>query len=209
MPPTDSYLVFDVETTGLNPRTDRIIQVGLCKVCDGVVTERSGWLVNQEVEVPPAARMIHGITTADIRARGIAPRDSLARLFESMATAPTSVGHNIHQFDILFLYAECRRLGMSAPTCTHFIDTAAIFKGRKLGMPKKPEETASAYADRVFSIRAPGLRYSIPTCIAELGIKASTARLHDASHDAYVTHLIFQILQRPSDLPIGLRAHQH
>ena len=29
MPPTDSYLVFDVETTGLNPWTDRIIQVGL------------------------------------------------------------------------------------------------------------------------------------------------------------------------------------
>jgi DNA polymerase III epsilon subunit-like protein len=33
-----SYLVFDFETTGLSPKTDHIIQVGLCEVVDGRVS---------------------------------------------------------------------------------------------------------------------------------------------------------------------------
>jgi len=201
MPPTDSYLVFDVETTGLNPRTDRIIQVGLCKVCDGVATERSGWLVNQEVEVPPEARMVHGITTADIRARGIAPRESLARLFEAVATVPTGVGHNIHQFDILFLVAESRRFGVPVPEFGHFVDTASLFKGWKLNLSRKTGETHKQYTDRVLAIRAPGLKYSLPTCLASLGIQAGETRLHQAGDDAFLTHLIFEALKKvvPAD----------
>ena len=91
----DSYLVFDFETTGLDPRTERIIQVGLCKVSGGVAVERSGWLVKQDIEVPPAARQVHGIATADIRARGVRPHESLARLLGVLSTAPSCVGHNM------------------------------------------------------------------------------------------------------------------
>lgn len=47
-----SYLVFDFETTGLSPENDHIIQVGLCEVVDGRVSRQSGWLVNQDVEIP-------------------------------------------------------------------------------------------------------------------------------------------------------------
>ena len=191
-----SYLVFDFETTGLYPDTDRIIQVGLCVVSNGAVVDRFNWLVNQNVEVPREATRIHGISTEDIRTRGIAPHDSVVRILEAMKRAPTCIGHNIHRFDVPFLLAESRRLGVEAPDCGHFIDTAAIFKGRKLGMSENPAESPKAYADRVLSVRAPGLKYSIPTCLAELGIEAGTARLHDASHDAYVTHLIFQSLRR-------------
>ena len=196
MPATDSYLVFDVETTGLNPRTDRIVQVGLCKVCDGVVTERCDWLVNQEVEVPPEARMVHGITTADIRARGIAPRESLARLFETMAMIPTGVGHNIHQFDILFLIAESRRFGVLVPEFGHCVDTAALFKGWKLNLPRKTGETHQQYADRILAIRAPGLKYSLSACLAALQVRAESARLHEGGSDAYLTHLIFEALKK-------------
>ena len=192
-----SYLVFDFETSGLEPSRDRIIQVGLCTVSNGEVGERQSWLVQQDVRIDPEATRIHGITAEDLRARGIPPQESLTRLFETMKRAPTCIGHNIHRFDVPFLLAEGRRLGVQTPNCEHFIDTAAIFKGRKLGLAKNPAESPKAYADRVLSIRAPGLKYSIPTCLAELGIETDTARLHDASHDAYLTHLIFQSLQRP------------
>ncbi len=190
-----SYLAFDFETTGLEPGTDRIVQVGLCAVSDGRVIDRQGWLVNQGIPIPREAARIHGITTDDVIARGISPPESLALLLAAMRSAPTCIGHNIHRFDVLFLLAESRRLGLTPPDCADFIDTAAIFKGRRLGMQKAPGEDSKAYADRVLSIRAPGLKYSIPTCLADLGIEAGTARLHDASHDAYLTHLIFQALK--------------
>jgi len=47
----NSYLVFDFETNGLGPRTDRIIQVGLCEVRDGAVVSTDRWLVRQEVPI--------------------------------------------------------------------------------------------------------------------------------------------------------------
>ena len=64
------------------------------------------WLVNQDVEIPQGASNIHGIKTADIRATGIRPHDSLSALFEAMRKAPTCMGHNIHRFDIGFMLAD-------------------------------------------------------------------------------------------------------
>lgn len=191
-----SYLVFDFETTGLNHRADRIIQVGLCTVTAGQVTGRQGWLVNQPVELPAEATRIHGITTADIRALGIPPVESLARLLSAFAAAPTCVGHNIHQFDIRFLLAECARLAMTAPHCAGYVDTAALFKGWKLNMPRKPAETFRNYTDRVLAVRAPGLKYSVRACLQALAIRADSVPLHDAGNDTYLTHLIFEALQK-------------
>ncbi len=190
-----SYLVFDFETSGLEPHSDRIIQVGLCVVSDGEVSDPKGWLVRQEVRIDPRAEEVHGITVADIRARGIPPRESLSRLFEAMRSAPICMGHNIHRFDIKFMQAESRRLGLQPPLARDFIDTAALFKGWKLGMPKEPHESHQDYAHRVLSIRSAGLKYSVEACMRALGVRADTAGLHSAGHDAYLTHLIFQALQ--------------
>ena len=190
-----SYLVFDFETSGLEHNSDRIIQVGLCAVTDGEVSGRKGWLVNQNVRIDPSAEEVHGITIEDIRTRGIPPRESLTRLFEEMRSAPICMGHNIHRFDIKFLQAESRRLGLQPPLARDFIDTAALFKGWKLGMRKEPRESHQDYAHRVLSIRSAGLKYSVGACMRALDIRADTAGLHNAGHDAYLTHLIFQALQ--------------
>jgi len=190
-----SYLVFDFETSGLESNSDRIIQVGLCAVLDGEVSDRTSWLVNQDVRIDPRAEEVHGITVKDTRSRGIPPRESLARLFEALRSTPIRMGHNIHRFDIKFMHAECQRLGLQPPVARDFIDTAALFKGWKLGMPKEPSESHQDYAHRVLSIRSAGLKYSAEACMRTLGIRADTAGLHSAGDDAYLTHLIFQALQ--------------
>lgn len=190
-----SYLVFDFETSGLESNRDRIIQVGLCAVSGGVVSDRKSWLVNQNVRIDPRAEEVHGITIEDTRARGIPPRESLARLFEAMRSVPVHMGHNIHRFDIKFMQAESRRLGLQPPIARDFIDTAALFKGWKLGMPKEPRESHQDYAHRVLSIRSAGLKYSVEACMRTLSIRADEAGLHSAGDDAYLTHLIFQALQ--------------
>jgi DNA polymerase-3 subunit epsilon len=191
-----SYLVFDFETTGLSPESDHIIQVGLCDVVEGRVTRRSGWLVNQNVHVPPGATGVHGITTGDIRDQGVSPEKSLRVLLNTLRKAATCVGHNIHDFDIPFLLTECGRLGMAPPDSRDYVDTAALFKGWKLGMQKEPGENHQDYADRILPMPVRGLRYSVQTCLDEFGIELDASTLHNATHDTHSTHLIFQALQK-------------
>ena len=48
----DSYVVFDLETTGLSPDKNKIIEIGAVKVVDGAITERFSTFVNPEVPIP-------------------------------------------------------------------------------------------------------------------------------------------------------------
>ncbi len=194
MTPLDSYVVFDFETTGLGPESDRIIQVGLCEVANNQVARRAGWLVNQTVDIPAGATAVHGITTADIRSEGETPKHSLRVLLKALQSAPCCIGHNIHRFDLAFLHAECNRVGYAMPNVGDYVDTAALYKGWKLGQPKRTGETHRDYANRILSMRVSGLKYSLPTCLRALGIKLDSSTLHDASADAYATHLVYATL---------------
>ena len=189
-----SYLVFDFETTGLDPGKDRIIQVGVCEVQDGVVVLTNGWLVKQDVHISAEARAVHGITPEDLQTRGIPPRESLTRLLDLLNHAPVCVGHNIHKFDVPFLLAEAKRLGLEPPRVDDFVDTAALFKGWRIGVRKRPNETPRAYAEQVLSTKAYGVKYSIPACLNELRIDKKLGKAHDAAGDAYLTHLIYDKL---------------
>lgn len=191
-----SYLVFDFETTGLDLDRDRIIQVGLCQVTKGEVVDRAGWLVRQDVPIHPEAQRKHGITVEALRKDGTTAEASLTRLLAAIREAPTSMGHNIHLFDLRFLRAECRRIGAREPDSSAFIDTAALFKGWRMGtLYDHRHESPRDYAVRVLSTRAKGLKYSVEACLTALAIKADKSGMHDASEDAYLTHLIFEALR--------------
>ncbi len=191
----DTYLVFDFETSGFSATKDRIVQVGICGVVKGSVVRRDGWLVRQEITIPADATAVHGITTQDMMAKGIPPKESLGRLFAVMSEFVTCAGHNIHRFDNLFLLAEAHRFGLTPPETRDFVDTAALFRGWKLGIRKRPGETHQSYAERVLLRADWGVKYSLPTCIKQLHIEADLEHAHDARNDAYMTHLILARLQ--------------
>ena len=46
------YVTLDLETTGLEPKRDRIIEIGAVKVCDGVVTGEYTTLIDPQMEIP-------------------------------------------------------------------------------------------------------------------------------------------------------------
>lgn len=48
----DTYVVFDLETTGFSPLNNKIIEIGAVKVVGGKITERFSTFVNPEVPIP-------------------------------------------------------------------------------------------------------------------------------------------------------------
>ena len=57
---------FDLETTGVNIATDRIVEISILKVFPNGNKESKTWLVNPEVEIPKEAAEIHGITNEKV-----------------------------------------------------------------------------------------------------------------------------------------------
>jgi exodeoxyribonuclease X len=56
----------DIETTGLDPATDRIIEVGWCDIRDMDIGAPMSFLVNPERTIPPEASAVHHLTNDDV-----------------------------------------------------------------------------------------------------------------------------------------------
>ena len=48
----DSYVVFDIETTGFSAEQDRIIEIGAVKITNGVITDRFSRFINPLIPIP-------------------------------------------------------------------------------------------------------------------------------------------------------------
>lgn len=95
-----TYAVVDVETTGLDPRTDRVVEVACARVRAGRIVERFASLVAPQRPIPERATAIHGIEDRDV-----ANAPTLAELeprLRSMTLGAVVVAHNA-RFDMGFL----------------------------------------------------------------------------------------------------------
>ena len=106
----NSWAFLDLETTGASARGDRITEVGLIRVEDGVEIEEWSQLVNPGASIPPDIQRLTGITNAMV-AR--APRfDEIAPQLLERIGASVLVAHNA-RFDFGFLKSEYARLGIT------------------------------------------------------------------------------------------------
>lgn len=120
-------LVFlDLETTGINIVTDRIVEIALVKVnVDGSEEERQ-MRINPEMPIPPEASAIHGIYDEDVKDAPTFKEvaKSLAQFLEGCDLA----GFNSNRFDIPLLAEEFLRAGVDIDLKKRkFIDVQAIF----------------------------------------------------------------------------------
>ena len=98
-----TYVALDLETTGLNPDKDAIIEVGAVKFRDGEIVEEFTTLVNPGRPIPPEITMITRITDRDVL--GAPPFERIeAPLMRFVGQAPV-VGHNV-SFDLGFMRAH-------------------------------------------------------------------------------------------------------
>lgn len=99
---TKDYVVFDLETTGLMPETDEIIELSGIKVRNGQAEEEFSTLINPGIPIPYTATRINGITDSMV-AEAPSLADALANFLDFIGN-DILVGHNIHSFDMNFLY---------------------------------------------------------------------------------------------------------
>jgi DNA polymerase III epsilon subunit family exonuclease len=107
------FVALDLETTGLSPQTERIVEIGAVRFrVDGEELGRFQSLVNPRRPMPYAAQRIHGISDADlVGAPGI---ETVLPRFLNWLTAsciPVLMAHNA-RFDASFLTCELDRLGL-------------------------------------------------------------------------------------------------
>lgn len=114
------YVVFDLETTGLSPFADKIIELSGLKVKAGKVTETFSTLVNPGCRIPYSATAINGITDAMVKD---APSiDQALEKFLEFIGDFVLVGHNIHTFDMKFIYIAAEE-GLGRAVANDYIDT--------------------------------------------------------------------------------------
>ena len=105
---------FDLETTGSDQETARIVTATIVIWNGAGVTERSTLLVNPGIDIPPEATAVHGITTETAREKGIdatqAAYEISAKLTSVMLQGAPLVVYNA-PYDLTVLDRETRRHG--------------------------------------------------------------------------------------------------
>lgn len=157
------FVAFDLETTGLSPQLDRIVEIGAVKFVDGKEVGRYGILVNPEVTMPPGATAVNGIT--DQMLEGKPPIREVLPEFLGFLKGAVLVAHNA-SFDLGFVRSAMGRLGLGL-LANDFVDTRVM-------------------AQKAFPSRA---NYKLQSLAADLGISALEA--HRAEDDARVCFEVF------------------
>ena len=171
----------DTETTGLDPTSARIVQLGTVSVAAGKVEDDTGWerIVDPGIAIPPRSSEIHGITSAMARE---APRLSAVwDKFNGLLHKRIIIGHTIG-FDLAVLDAEAKRNNLEG---------------------KRPR---SLCVRMLATLVAPGLAdHSLDALASWLGVKISNR--HQALGDALAAGEVFcALIPRLSDAGINTLA---
>lgn len=118
--------VFDLETTGINQASDRIVEIAIIKVLPSGERKQFYSLVNPEMLIPEHAAAIHGITNEKVATEPtfehLAPQ-----ILEFLENCDLG-GFNSNKFDVPILYEEFARVGIEFDLSErNLVDAQVIF----------------------------------------------------------------------------------
>ena len=167
------FVVVDLETTGLQPNLDCIVEIAAVKVLDGVIVDEKTTLVHPGIFVPQETTDITGITTEMLRGQPVF-EDVVDEYLRFLGSDGVFVAHNA-DFDFGFFNSHLRRMNrgelQNPSLCT--------FKLAKTVHPNLSKYGLGALAE-VFGVELP--------------------QAHRAIHDARATaHLLIKFLKLLQD----------
>jgi DNA polymerase III subunit epsilon len=175
---SDTLAVFDLETTGVDVRTSRIVTAHIGVIGpDGEQRESWSWLADPGVDIPEGATAVHGVTTERARAEGRPAREVVAEIVDALrailARPLPLVVYNA-AYDLSLLKFECARHGVEplaepAPIVDPLVIDKAVDRYRR---GKRTLEAAAAH-------------YGVPLTEA-----------HDAAADAIAAGRLAQAIAR-------------
>jgi len=179
-------IVFDTETTGLDPlQGHRMVEIGCVELINHVPTGRT-WqsYLNPERDMPTEAAMVHGLTEEFLAKQPLFAEVADAFL-QFIGDAPL-IAHNA-SFDVGFVNAELTRHGFTVLAAERVVDTLPI-------------------ARKMF----PGAPASLDALCKRFGVDASNRQLHGALLDARLLADVYLELRggRQPDLAIAVATVQ-
>ncbi len=117
----ESYVVFDIETTGFSATHDKIIEIGAVKIENGEITDRFSSFINPEVPIPYKIEKLTSISDAMVK-----DAETIERVlpgFLEFAKGSVLVAHNA-EFDMGFIRSKSKDLGIDKEHT--YIDTVSL-----------------------------------------------------------------------------------
>ncbi|GAB1856321.1 3'-5' exonuclease [Flavobacteriaceae bacterium MHTCC 0001] len=152
---TKPICFFDLETTGINITSDRIVEISVLKVYPSGKEECKTWRVNPEMPIPKDVSEIHGITDADVADKPTFK--TLAKEVYNMIKDSDLGGFNSNRFDIPLLAEEMlradvdfdmkNRLAIDVQTIFHKMEQRTLSAAYKFYCNKSLDDAHSAEAD--------------------------------------------------------------
>lgn len=170
------FVVLDSETTGLNPRIDRIVTIGAVAVQDGEILLGDSFEALIQVAENTSAVTVHGITRDESRAGATEP-EALERLLDYLGDA-VIVGHHVGH-DIAMLDAACDR-HWGVRLSNRSLDTMDL--------------TLHLERDGAFAGRSPVRQFTLDALCEMFDVIPHDR--HTANGDAFLTAQVFLRLQR-------------
>jgi len=131
-------IFFDLETTGINTSTDRIVEISILKIYPNGKELSKTLRINPEMDIPAAATEVHGITNADVK--DCPSFKMIAKDLVSLMEDADIAGYNSNKFDVPLLAEEFLRAEINFDLKKrNFIDIMVIF------MKKEPRTLEAAY----------------------------------------------------------------
>lgn len=136
-----TYVVFDIETTGLSYSADKIIEIAAIKHKKNQVSEFHEYVYVAD-PIPEKITRLTGITKETLQ--GASPIDVVLPKFLSFIENHTLVGHNIKSFDLPFINKACSDLGLP-PVKNRVTDTLPLARKKLPNLGNYKQATLCSY----------------------------------------------------------------
>ena len=172
---------FDLETTGMNPTNDRIIEISMLKVFPEGQEELRTYRINPTIPIQPQATAVHGITDEEVADKPTFK--DLANELHNFLRECDFGGFNSNKFDFPMLVEEFYRAGIEFDVDKRkFIDAQRIFHF------KEPRNLKAAYKFYCDSDLENAHSAEADTLATWAVLKAQLERYDDIPHDLEGLH---------------------